>query len=253
MSYFEVNALNHSLLKQFRYSPRHYLVAKVNNTIPTKAMGFGTLAHGLLLEDISKDIIIEIDANRNTKKYKEWYASVDKSKIIVSQNDFDIANKMIDNLSKKKSFTDFYFYECGLEKEKEIYFKKDGHDCKAKLDIVSDEFIIDIKTTNNIDAKSFFNSIITYDYHTQMAWYLEASGNINKYIVAMEKSEPYDSIVYYMPRELLEIGHDLNQERFEIYKYCMETNDWYGYEDKIHDIKIPDWFLQNRTIKGEII
>ncbi len=255
MDYFEVDALNHSLLKQFKYSPRHYLAAKTTKSVQTPAMEFGTLVHGILLEDfqIEKNIIIMPDINKKTKVYKEWLKTIDNTKLIVSQTDYNIAKRMVNNLLAKKSFQKLW--EQRIATEKAYYYNKDGVKCKALIDIElnSGYGIIDLKTSANIDKRKFFNSIIDYSYDTQAAWYQELTGRTAEpyYIVAMEKSEPYDSIVYLIPPELIEAGHRLNQERFELYKYCTKTGDWFGYEDKIHQLEIPSWCLKNNLILGD--
>lgn len=255
MDYFEVDALNHSLLKQFKYSPRHYLAAKAAKSTPTTAMEFGTLVHGILLEDfqLEKDIIIMPDLDKKTKVYKEWLKTIDNTKLVVSKADYNIAKKMVNNLLAKKSFQKLW--EQRIATEKAYYYNKDGVKCKAKIDILLLKGLLDVKTVAKINQRAIFNSIEEYDYHSQLAWYQEAADQIGKpcWIAAMEKSEPYDSIVYLIPPELIETGHRLNQERFSMYKYCTETGDWFGYEDRIHELEIPSWWLKNNLILGDNI
>ncbi len=257
MNYFEIDALNHSLLKQFKHTPKHYLAAKSIKSVPTPAMEFGTLVHGILLEDfqIEKDIIIMPDLDKKTKVYKEWLKTVDNTKLVVSLANYNIAKRMVSNLLAKKSFQKLWNGIYIEEREVEFYYNKDDVECKAKIDIIR-EFIGDVKTMADISPKSVFNSIEKFDYHSQAAWYIEAARiegwTVNDYyLIAMEKSEPYDSIVYLMPPELIEIGHRLNQERFELYKYCTETGDWFGQEDKVHELAIPSWYLKNNLILGD--
>lgn len=257
MNYFEVDALNHSLLKQFKHTPKHYLAAKATKSVPTAAMEFGTLVHGILLEDfqIEKDIIIMPDLDKRTKVYKDWaaLAKIDSKKLIVSLADYNIAKRMVDNLLAKKSFQKLWEQRIGTEEA--YYYDKEGVKCKALIDIELNPGwgLVDLKTSANIDARRFFNSVIDYSYDTQAAWYQEPTGRTGEpyYIIAMEKSEPYDSIIYLMPPELIEIGHRLNQKRFELYKYCTETGDWFGQEDKIHELEIPSWYLKNNLILGD--
>ena len=249
LNYFEVDALNHSLLKQFKYSPAHYIYAKNNPSASTAAMEFGTLVHELLLENVEENIIINSPLDKRTKVYKEWFKSIDKSKKIVEAKDLEIARTMIRHLTNKTTWQKLNINT--VANEQEYYYKKDGYECKAKLDKLLKNGIVDIKTVASLEEGNFFNSIVKFDYHTQAAWYLEASAkfgydiNMPYYIIAMSKTAPYDSIIYELPRELIEIGHKLNNKRFEIFKYCTDTQNFYGYEDKVQTIKIPNWYMNS--------
>ena len=71
--------------------------------------------------------------------------------------------------------------------------KRTNINCKGKLDIVNSKkrFIADLKSTGDASLSGFKKSIRNFKYHKQAAFYLDALGYDDYYIIAVEKTAPY--------------------------------------------------------------
>ena len=89
-----------------------------------------------------------------------------------------------------------------LEVEKPIYWQESKLDnalCKAKLDGITDEAIIEYKTTSNLN--SFVFSAQRLHYNLQFAWYYKAAIELDGkerpvFVVVQESKPPFDVAVY---------------------------------------------------------
>lgn len=137
-------------------------------TEKTKAMLEGSYLHTLILEPSKIDAFQIVDATtRTTNAYKEASAKAGGD-ILLLKSEADslraIANAMKSNL---------YFYENiyaeGNLYEEPMVMELHGHMWKGKADIVTADYVIDIKTTSDIDQ--FRWSARKYNYDSQCYLY----------------------------------------------------------------------------------
>lgn len=129
-----------------------------------------------------------------------------------------------------------------------VFSEIDGVAVKCKCDYLRDgAAIIDLKTTE--DAGDFNRSIAKWGYAQQAAWYMDvlaAAGHpVRAFIfVVVEKTAPYAVALYELSDEWLQIGRNQNALALTIYKECVESGDWYGYEQKIERLEPPHWIAK---------
>ena len=85
--------------------------------------------------------------------------------------------------------------------------EQSGLPCKAKLDAVAEDFVIDLKTTAAASLREFEQAILKYGYDRQAAHYLLASGKREYYMVGVQKAAPYNVYLVSMSKEAIEMGH----------------------------------------------
>lgn len=158
---------------------------------------------------------------------QEYFEDLKKSigKTILSQAQVEQIDAVVDSLRKSETTKKFFDRKALLENEDMIilyqvpvYFKIDGIECKALPDIVilfldNVEFenedgtkvvqktlkavqVLDLKTIGR-DNLEFFDSVMSYRYDIQAAWYVGAIQRVNKKF--------WDDLGVIFPKEAIEI------------------------------------------------
>ena len=219
-------------------SPAH-LKYILNNPQPaTPAMALGSAIHMSVLEPekFNDNYVVSPKFDRRTKQGKEDYKEFINNNLLkttISETDFEIIEQITLKLMRDDLIK-------GLlqngESEKIIAWNNPDYDikCKGMLDYYrkNDGIIIDLKTTHDSSTRSFINSILKFKYHKQAAFYRDAVGADEFYIIAVEKSPPYSFNIFQISDGLLNEGRSLYNKDLEIYKYCLDNDYWpeYGYD-----------------------
>ena len=158
---------------------------------------------------------------------QEYFEDLKKSigKTVLSQTQVEQIDAVVDSLRKSETTKKFFDRKALLEAEDmiilyqvPIYFKIDGIECKALPDIVilfldNVEFenedgtkvvqktlkavqVLDLKTIGK-DNLEFFDSVISYRYEIQAAWYVEAIQRVDKKF--------WDDLGVIFPKEAIKI------------------------------------------------
>lgn len=127
-------------------------------------------------------------------------------------------------------------------------FVEDFHGVKARIrpDYLTDEIIVDLKTTTDARPDSFLRSVMTFQYHVQMAWYCDIAkaidGKQRRFLwVAVEKEPPFGVAVYEPTIAMWSQGWALYQRAIETYKACDAIDDFPCYTTEIQKLDLPRW------------
>ena len=132
---------------------------------PTVQMLQGSYFHTALLEPEKLDSFNIVEAStRNTNIYKD----ASNGKLLLLKNEVDNLEEMIRAIKSNFFFYDNIYREGNLYEEPAI-MELFGHKFKGKADIVTDDMVIDIKTTSSI--KDFRWSAKKYNYDSQAYLY----------------------------------------------------------------------------------
>lgn len=149
----------------------------------SSAMLYGSYFHTAILEpEKLKDFKVVDASTRTTKIYKEACNGGD---ILLLQKEVDEINKMVSTM--EGMFGDmihakgnvFELPSIGAPIEGEVLFK-------GKADIVSDEFVLDLKTTG--DISKFRRSAYAYNYDSQAYIYEKLFGKRMRFLVIDKSS-----------------------------------------------------------------
>ena len=215
-------------------SPEYFRFAMDNPQPTTPAMRFGSAIHMNVLqpEEFNKNYAISPKFDKRTKQGKADYAEFVKKntfKTVISEQDFELMEQMTSKLmrdSDAKALLSKGLKEHIIAWENEEYNVK----CRGMLDIYrkDDGIIIDLKTTQDSSYYGFASSVRKFKYYKQAAFYLDAVGAQEFYIVAIEKNPPFSINIIQIGDELLDKGRELYNRDLEVYKYCTDNDYWPG-------------------------
>lgn len=263
-------AISQGALREIERSPAHFIHSfgsPFSSTSPI--LRLGTLVHLALLEP-AKYARYELRphlGDGRTKEgkaaKKEWIASLAPSQVLVDENgertdvhpdalimtvqektDVEgmaanvLANPRLRNLMQG-AMTEATTY--WIDEESRLL-------CRARLDIVTPDIIMDLKTTEDAREVEFSRSIERNDYDFQGASYIDAAnatvGN-DRYrdfiFVALERNAPYEVRAYLLDSRALARGAARRRAALMTLARCIETNTWPGYSDEIATIDLPPW------------
>lgn len=239
--YREREGVSSSDLKKLMKSPAHFRYWKDNPQEDTPALLFGRSAHKYMLEksDFFNEFAVAPNCDRRTKDGKaEWqlFQESNTDKDIITIDDFDKIEEM------HKALYETPFVAKLLQGVKELsFFTTDddtGLTIKCRPDCITEVdgnyILIDYKTCNDAEDMKFYRDSIKFGYDLQMAYYMDILQKVTGkefqvVIIAQEKTAPYEVNVFELTEDYLENGRDLYKELLNVYKECLETDNWYGY------------------------
>lgn len=133
--------------------------------------------------------------------------------------------------------------------------------CQGKADVIAagGTIIIDVKKVGQQGEASpaqIGKTIGKYLYDIQAAMYLDgarAKGwDPQQYLVwAVEEPQPHLCGVHPLGLETLETADRAYRHAVWLWRTCVETGRWPGYEMRLHDVGIPMWAKKEREITRE--
>jgi len=220
--------LSYSALSSFAKSPNHLLSYWNDKSESTEAQLFGKLFHKLILEpDYFSD---EFAVFEKRRAGAEWIAfqELHQDKTIITKKTYQQAVDLFDKTKDNPLLKDLLMRTGAVEQE--VFWDCEGIKYHGFVDMVGDNFIADIKTTQDAGEK-FVRDLLYNDYKMQAAMYLEAFEDKDFYIIAVEKKLPYNVQVYKFGVELLTKGY--NKYRYFNKKYIEWDGCPVGYSDGI--------------------
>lgn len=245
--------MSQSRLKKILDGVEEYKYAIDNPKEPTDDMKLGQAVHILLLQpDLSSRIIkvhdkpdgrtkegkiytsimsgsdlSQFEGNDYARLLYESFSDVIKNPseyILLDQKSFDkakeIANAVMINEDSR------YLLQICAEFEKIYEYHYRGIDFKCQVDGISDEFVLDIKTSStvqNLDI-SLSREILKYKYHFQAASYLIGTNRSRYFIIFVKTVEPYAVYPVELSAETLNAGCVLLDQACDLYNYCLKNN-----------------------------
>lgn len=243
-------------LRRMHRSPHKFRMLRKRPPTPTKAMEFGTLVHGFVLEgaDYLKRYVVMPDfklthghPNSNVHKAAkgEWLlANIDK--LVVTQDELDDVHGILDSLINHQDAFDLL--KQGVTEISGYYRDPEtGILCRIRPDFLAFDLtvLIDLKTTQDIEEERFSNEIWKWRYDFQMAMYGEGTEQISgrkvehHALIACEKEYPYEVAVYHLDEPAIETGARDYHRSLRRLKECIDTDRWPGYQTSVKDIGLP--------------
>lgn len=255
--YLTRDGLSNSMLSKIAISPAHFKEYVSNPPKQTEALVFGSLLHCLVLEpdNFDRDFAIEPIVNKRTNEGKEILAEfheTNSGKTIVTEEQFNLASILKDKIYEHKKAN--LLLSGKGENEISLFWEDEDTKikCKAKLDRIKSDIIIDLKSARSAKPEIFAKQVYDLGYHRQSAFYLngfkecykkEAKGFV---FIVVEKEPPYNVAVYEISELFKEVGKIEISELLQTYKECIEIDNFYGYdgaEPKIHTLDPPNYVL----------
>lgn len=235
-------------------SPGHFLHRKLNPIDPTPAMRLGTLVHEYLLEKESfweryEVVPSHIPSDRRKAERRAW--EVEKAvtpERVIESSQMRVIDGIYQSVMRKQCASGLLLGDG--EVELSLLWEEDGVRCKGRLDKYHTEMkvLVDIKTTQDASPKEFAKVAVSRGYHIQQAHYIRGAFALgleieDAVLVACETSDPYGSMVYQLPEQLLLTGDNQRRRLIELYKKETIKNRWEVYPDEVIKLEYSDWAL----------
>jgi len=236
--YDRLEGVNHSTLKLMGKSPAHYKAALDRKSKSTPAMRFGSIVHGTLLEPLLEHYV-ERPAGMSftTKEGKEWKAK--QTLPILSEDEAVDVQRIFQSVWRHDAAKNLL-----IKSEHEVsaqeYYQDSGILLKGRLDMlcIQDEWVIDLKTTDDASDLAFAYSCKKYGYFEQAAFYVDLVRAKKFFFIAVEKEAPYAVNVFECDTQAIAMGRMIYRENLRRLKECQEANDFPAYGNEIRTISL---------------
>lgn len=261
--YHATDDLSCSASKVFRRSRREFAAIHVHKTVErpraTRRMDFGTVSHAGILEPHTiDDLIVEItpdvltsNGQRRGKAWDEFAASLN-GKIPFSPAEIRAVRSMQEAawshpiasrlLGGKGPVEQSIFWTC----------QRTGLKRKCRVDKQSGDFIVDLKTTDDVSPEAFARVAAKLDYDFQGAYYTDGveqfTGERRHFVfIAQSVNPPYPTRVYKLNADAeLAAWQDMDRTLLQIAE-CFDTGDWSEPgENEIVELGMPRWKSSNQ-------
>lgn len=265
--YHAANAVSQSRLKTLAKSPAHLKWELANPKPPTDAMKRGTMIHKAILEPgvfdnayvVVPDLTIGITTKdgkpasspKATAEYKERlasFASANVGRTFIDQDDWDMCQAIRKSLYEHPTISAFIEEAQGTEVTGFWNDPATGLLCKMRVDADCPDLgtIFDIKTTQSASVEDFERTVFTFRYYWQAAMYMDGMAALGRprtdyVIIAVETEAPYQAVAYNLKAEIIDLARKEIAPLMQLYKHCLERDEWPGYPPSIVDIGLPAW------------
>lgn len=167
----------------------------------------GRYFHQLLLEPEKAENVLYVDVTtRTTKEYKTFCADNDLP-FCMLKNEVDNVKRLVSVIKSNINFYDDIYREGNLFEEPMIA-KIKGYDWKGKADIITNDYIIDLKTT--ADINKFRWNAKAYNYDSQCYIYEQLFGKpLYFYVIDKESAQ----LGVFRPSENFVKGGEMKADR----------------------------------------
>lgn len=253
--YQKSDGVSKSMLDGLHPTPAHFKAAIETET---PAMVFGRLFHSMVLDGTADYHVRPDDVDFRNAAGKKWRAEHSDKPIVTQQEHGDL-------FEMREAIHSHPFAGIALahSKTEQSVFVKDEHtglQLKCRIDIVpmakkfpQDVPIIDIKTCETAIKREFSKEIHKRRYHVQGSFYLDCYNALNIdrrmtfILVAVEKNPPYAVAVYELDEATLEQGRKEYRRDLNVYKSCIESNNWPGYPTHAELIQLPAYAIDKEA------
>lgn len=209
------NYLSNSDIGPLLNNPKSFREEREDN----KSFAEGRLFHQLLLEPEKVNKVVSVDVStRNTKEYKTFCADNNLEFALLTK-EVDEIHKLVGVMKANIVFYDDIYRDGNVYEEPAVGIIK-GMEWKGKADIITPDYIIDLKTTSDINK--FKWSARSYNYDSQCYIYEQLFGKpLYFYVIDKETAQ----LGVYRPTEQFVRNGEAKVERaIEVYQKYFGPN-----------------------------
>lgn len=244
-----------SPVKTFLDSVRLYHARYVTQTLPPlsgDAISHGSLLHEWWQAELSDGFLATLavppestltSTGQIGKEAKQFCAdNFPAGAKIVSPKEIGQLRRERDALLANPAFVELN--ERVVDRELSVRWEQDGHRLKSKYDALTDEFVLDLKTTREEDIlASFYDSVLKFKYHLQDAWYqcgMAAMGMDPQPLrfIVISTAASHDCQVVTLPQQVIDAGRRLMDKALADLR-IREDLDWWLPETHGEVVELP--------------
>jgi hypothetical protein len=252
--YRALPALNISLLKEMRRSPKHFQHAR-HSPKQSAPMRLGTAAHVATLEPerYAKQFAVwdrrtEADAMA-PRRGKHWDAFIFEhdGQTVITADEADLAQTIA---AAVRSDPVAAPYLSAGEPEVVIEWLAYGRPCKGRADWLTTSAagptIVGLKTARDCRPFPFGVAAAKLGYHLQWAWYhdgywMDRKSRPQMVEIVVEPSPPHAVVVYSIPDDVIDQGRDEFEALVRQLDECEARNVWPGPAETEQILTLPSW------------
>ena len=255
-AYSDLQGVNWSHLKAMAKSPLHYKYGLTTPRPDSPAMRLGRAIHTAVLEpDLFPVEWTLYDGRRAGNAWTE-FAAVNADKGILTVDEYDTVLAVRDAVHSHKVARRLLRggrSEVTLQWIDPVTRIK----CRARLDHLRGNVLTDLKSTKDIDNRSFGRLAANMGYAGQLAFYrlgLVATGHdlAPVRIIAVESSAPHDVGVFSVDEDVLEVGVMEVRKLLHQLKTCRRLRRWPGRYPDEESLLYPEWALPSASDYSDV-
>lgn len=124
--------------------------------------------------------------------------------------------------------------------------------CRTDAITANGEWIVDLKTTDDVSLRGFGATIAKRRYDVQAAWYLDILRALygrdaprGFAFIAAQKSRPYDVAVHWLDEDAIERGRRIYKRDLARLVHCQVTDSWPGADGgDLLRAELPNWAMR---------
>lgn len=253
--YEAIPARNWSTLKHIATSPRMLRYRVEHPQAETDAFELGRAFHCALLEPerwASSYVARPYFGDGRTKKAKAartaWQATLPAGVEVIDAEQHALAERCARAVREHPAAA--RLLRAGrVEEIVQWSDEETGIACKARMDLVTPFYVLDLKSTRRQSLHRLVGDIASFLYHGQLAFYHDgarASRLIppdadGPYLIVVQTDEPFDVVPMRLDPTDLMRGRALYRSLLRRYIECQAAEWWPGIAPEVIDLVLPSW------------
>lgn len=247
--YEAIDAINWSLLRSMRISPKQFVHDRSNGRTDTASMKLGRAVHVAIFEPhrFDTDFIVYPGAVRRGREWEAFRAEHEHHEIITRDEQRE-ASAIRDAVYADPIAADYlrggYAEQSFTWDDFETKLR-----CKCRVDLVH-SVLVELKSTNKIVPRAFESTAAQLGYHSQIAFYYDgvrANGvkfERDPVLISVQNEAPYDVAVYRVPPEVVMAGRIEYGRLLIRLLECFEFDEWPGVAGEQElTFHLPEWAM----------
>lgn len=247
-------ALNWSLLKTISKSPLHFRHRRDNPRPDSPTFRVGRAVHAAILEPERFEREWVVYAGRRAGKAWAAFFEEHEGCEILNQTEYDTVVAMASAVRSRPDLA--AVLEDGLAEVSLLWHERfRGYDLifKARADWIYHDgdswVVLDLKTTRDVEARSFGRDAARLMYHGQLAHYAEGlsatlgGAPVRAELLVVETEAPHDCGLYRLDDVALQCGRARREQLLSRYAACVESGEWPGQLPEPGYLLLPTWEL----------
>jgi len=238
-------------------TPAHFRYAPARGREPQLDVGSATHL-AILQPELAATRVVKGPPDRRGNRWKDALAETPDNAYLLPAGDYDGVMIMADQVRKHPVVQRLTSGTTLFEASGFWTDERTGIRMRCRPDSVAPEMEImgDLKTTADASAWNWSRTAGNLGYHMQehiysTGWPLSGGCNINAFVfIVVEAKAPYCTVVYELDPSAVTEGRALFEKALDLYKKCMETDEWPGYPTDVVQTDIPNFAYRETEPQG---
>jgi hypothetical protein len=221
-----------------------------------KKYDIGQSAHGLFLEGIDKCVVVDADDWRTKAAKEQRDAAYAEGKTPLLAKQYDEVVEMVKTATWALANSELHLQISWGTSEHSIFWNEGNTWLRIRPDWFNagsmerqlPAIILDYKTSESANPEAFCRKAISLGYDIQEAFYkrgFRAIYGVEPMFIFMvqEITAPYLCSFISLDPQFQDEARKKVERGINLWKYCIQTNDWFGYPTRVCHVEMPAWAM----------